>query len=168
MCITSIRWLAALSIVFAGGCATAPKPLQGQFESLSADSARQQDALGSTVRWGGEIIAVEADAQQTCFVVLSRSLSPTARPVIKREESLGRFIACRQGFYDPALFAEGRDITVTGRIADYESRKVSNFDYRYPRVAAEVIHLWPERRPTDPRRLPPVGMYWRYDPFWFW
>ena len=120
------------------------------------------------MRWGGEIIAVEADAQQTCFVVLSRSLSPTARPVVKREESLGRFIACRQGFYDPALFAEGRDITVTGRIADYESRKVSNFDYRYPRVAAEVIHLWPERRPTDPRRLPPVGMYWRYDPFWFW
>ncbi len=168
MCTTPVRWLAALSMIFVGGCATAPKPLQGQFESLSADLARQQDALGSAVRWGGEIIAVEADSQQTCFVVLSRELSPTARPMIKREESLGRFIACRPGFYDPALFAEGRDITITGRIADYETRKVSNFDYRYPRVAAEVIHLWPERRSVDPRHLPPVGMYWRYDPFWLW
>ncbi|MBK9493440.1 MAG: Slp family lipoprotein [Aquimonas sp.] len=168
MCSRAFRWIAVLCTAFVAGCASAPKALQGQFADLSADLARQQDALHREVRWGGEIIAVEADEQQTCFVVLSRSLLPTARPVTKREESLGRFIACRQGFYDPALFSEGRDVTIAGQIDGYESRLISNFDYRYPRVAAEVIHLWPERRPLDARHVPPMGMYWRYDPFWRW
>ena len=65
------------------------------------------------------------------------------------DRSLGRFIACRAGFYDPEVFMAGREITVSGRVEGFETRKVGNYDYRYPRVAAEVVYLWPERRDVD-------------------
>ena len=62
------------------------------------------------------------------------------------DDTYGRFIACRTGFYDPALFQPNREVTFTGRIEAYEERKVGGgYVYKFPRVAADVVYLWPKR-----------------------
>ena len=40
----------------------------------------------------------------------------------------GRFIACRAGFYDPAVFTEGREVTFMGRVEGVESTRIGEFD----------------------------------------
>mgnify|MGYP006150875057 CR=1 FL=1 len=37
------------------------------------------------------------------------------------------------------------EVTFTGRIEGYEDRKVEQYVYRFPRVSADVVYLWPER-----------------------
>jgi outer membrane lipoprotein len=131
--------------LLAAGCATAPKPLQGDYVALQPDEASATDAGNALVRWGGDIVAVTPSADRTCMEILGRELGDTARPRPAQDQSAGRFLACRAGFYDPAIFAPEREVTVTGRIEGYETRRIGEYDYRYPRVAADVIYLWPER-----------------------
>ncbi len=132
-------YLLPLAIV---GCATAPRPLQGEFAAVRPlDAAR---AEGERVRWGGSVISVETRPGETCFEVLGRDLSGSARP-LPTDASDGRFLACRGGFYDPAIFEAGREITVTGSVQGSEVRKVGEFAYTYPRVNADTVYLWPER-----------------------
>jgi outer membrane lipoprotein len=157
----------AASIALAlGACATVPAPLQGQFPPTTPRDAANVAASGP-VRWGGEIINVEPRAGETCFEVLARALDSTARPV-SRDPSDGRFIACRNGFYDPEEFKKGRDITIVGQLNGTEKGKVGEFDYTYPRVAADTVYLWPERSlyASYPYYYDPWGPWWGYGPYW--
>ncbi|MBB5206809.1 Slp family lipoprotein [Chiayiivirga flava] len=148
------------------GCATAPRPLRGEFAPLVPLQASEAQATGDAVRWGGRIVSVTPDERATCFEILGRDLGDTARPTRVADESNGRFLACRAGFYDPAIFTSERDVTVTGRIEGYELRPIGDYEYRYPRVAADVIYLWPER--TEYRYDPyPVSFWPMYRPY-FW
>jgi len=140
--------LALISALALAGCATPPKPLQGQFSSLTPEQAVQRQGVGEIVRWGGRIVDVQPGSNSSCFEVVAIPLSGTSRPQ-DVDQSLGRFIACRAGFYEPELFQPGRELTISGRIEGFETRKVGEYDYRYPRVAAEVVYLWPERRDVD-------------------
>lgn len=154
----SLPLLAAALLL--GACATAPQPLRGDFTEVSLQDAARHD--GTRVRWGGEIIATEPAASSTCIYALAFPLSAEARPRLDKD-SPGRFVACRSGFYDPEIFAKGRQITVVGRLDGSVSAKVGAYDYRYPRIAADTIHLWPPLRPvrSGPRYDPLL-----YDPFW--
>jgi len=150
----------ALALALAG-CASAPKPLQGEFSSLLPDDAAKRESTGELVRWGGTIVQVEPQSQRSCFEVVAKPLSSSGRPQdVDRSE--GRFIACRGGFYEPEVFKAGREITISGRIEGFETRKVGEFDYRYPRVAAEVVYLWPERREVDVILHRPLMYDWYY------
>ncbi len=151
-------WL--LPILLAG-CATVPRPLQGEFAAMRPLDA--SSANGTQVRWGGSIIAVEPRTGETCFEVLGRALNERARPR-ETDTSDGRFLACRNGFYDPEVFKAGRDITVTGALAGDEIRKVGEFDYRYPRVNAQAVYLWPERSDRDIYHHRP---FFLGSPFWY-
>jgi outer membrane lipoprotein len=148
----------ALALVL-GACATAPRPLQGTFSSLLPDDAAKRESAGELVRWGGRIVSVEPQAQRSCFEIVALPLTGSGRPQ-DVDRSAGRFIACRAGFYDPEVFQAGREITVSGHIEGFETRKVGDFDYRYPRVAADVVYLWPEYR--QPRVIvePSFGFGW--------
>ncbi len=145
----------AIATVLMSACATAPKPLAGDFVSQSPATAAP---AGQRVRWGGAILSVEPKPDLTCFQVLAHELDLRARPR-PGDSSAGRFLACRDGFYDPAVFAEGREITVVGSVAGTETRKIGEYDYTLPRVAAEVVYLWPEPRLADD--------YWPYYPYYW-
>ena len=115
------------AIALLGGCATIPKPLEGTYTDVSTASAAQGGASGTRVRWGGEIIKTEPGPQQTCFYLLSRPLDSQARPILRNAgESQGRFVACREGFYDPEVFIRGRELTVTGTLHGIVSEKVGS------------------------------------------
>ena len=149
-----------------GGCATIPGPLQGEYVNGAPTGGY---AEGERVRWGGSIITVEPMPGATCFQVLSRQLNDYSRPR-RIDESAGRFLACREGFYDPAVFTEGREITVNGRIDGRETRKIGEYDYPLPRIAADVVYLWPERSYYDDPYYHHYGPYfypgWAYGPYW--
>lgn len=144
------------------GCVTAPKPLEGNFVSGSPQAAAPE---GERVRWGGSILSVEPKTDATCIQVLAQDLDSRARP-LRGDFSAGRFVACRQGFYDPAVFAEGREITVVGNVSGTETRRVGEYDYVLPRLDAEVVYLWPERLLVDSYHYPYAGWwpYWYYGP----
>ena len=141
-------------------CATAPVPLKGEFSTLVPSVAVADNHSGERVRWGGEIIKVSPSENETCFEILSRELDASARPR-KRDNSDGRFIACRAGFYDPEVFTKGRELTVVGNLDGSEVGRVGQFDYTYPKVAAEAVYLWPPRPLIIEQRNA-----WPYDPFW--
>ncbi len=152
------RYMPIASLIVVGlltGCATAPKPLQGEFAQILPAEVGTEAPIGQRVRWGGEIVAVDTQASRSCFELLGKSLNESARPS-RADETAGRFLACRDGFYDPALFEVGRDLTVVGTIESIEPRPIGGFEYRYPKIAADVIYLWPMR---DPYRMRPVGFW---------
>lgn len=159
--------LAAASTLALAACVTVPKPLVGDYANSKPAAAANN---GERVRWGGEIIRVDTTANRSCFEILGRELDDSARPR-RRDESAGRFLACRNGFYDPEVFTKGREVTVTGTLAGSEERKVGDYDYRYPRVDADVIYLW-EKRVARQYYDPYPGFGFGYygpgwDPFWY-
>ncbi len=159
-----LRILPALvALLLVSACATIPSPLQGDYASIAPADA---PSAGSAVRWGGEIIEVRPRADATCFEILSRELSASARPR-PGDTSGGRFLACRAGFYDPAIFRAGRELTITGRVDGSEETLVGEYRYRLPRVAADVIYLWPERIEREAYWVPydPFFPYSYYGPF---
>jgi len=157
--ITALPLSAALLLL--AGCATVPEPLQGEFGAISARDADDRH-VGSEVRWGGTIIDTRPGSEQTCIEVLARPLDTRARPAAGDAE-LGRFLACRDHFTDPAVFDSGRDLTVTGRLAGFVEGRIGDFRYVYPRVDAHTLFLWGDR-PTDAH--PYYGLWWYHDPWW--
>ena len=140
------RTALTLLVLLLAGCATQPTPLQGAFATTTPDDATTGDSTGAMVRWGGRIVRTEPLANRTCFEVLSTRLDRYARPYWATDDVGSRFIACRTGFFDPALFQPNREVTFTGLIDGYENRRIGQYDYRFPRLAADVIYLWPIRR----------------------
>jgi len=141
-------------------CASQPRPLQGTFAEITPRDAANTDSTGAMVRWGGRIVDVEPQANRTCFEMISTRLSQYGRPYWATDDVGGRFIACRTGFYDPALFEKNREVTFTGRVAGYENRRIGQFDYRFPRVDADVVYLWPVRERVDVVTRPAPWPWW--------
>ncbi|MGY0651502.1 Slp family lipoprotein [Luteimonas sp. A537] len=154
--------LALASAALLAACASQPKPLQGEYAPLTPRVAAESDASGSLVRWGGRIVQVEPRADSTCFEMVSTRLDHYGRPYWADDDTGGRFIACRSGFYDPAVFERNREVTFTGRLAGHESRDIGGYSYRFPLVDANVVYLWPER----PRNLVTRPAPWPWWGYW--
>lgn len=161
-----------MAVLVLGACATAPKPLQGQFTTVTPRDSVAGQQVGTSVRWGGKIIQTKPGQGQTCFQMLSRPLSGSGRPDSdSADASDGRFIACRSGFYDPAVFEPGREVTFIGHVAGYESTRIGEYDYRLPKIDADVVYLWPVVRQVDVVPAYPYGPWGPWDPWgprWGW
>ncbi len=162
---TGLKAAAIAAFAALSGCATVPAPLAGtDFAAVTPQQAVSQSANGQHVRWGGEIIRVEPRANATCFEILSRELYDDARPK-RHDRSEGRFLACKSGFFDPAVYAKGRDITVVGTLNGSEKHKVGEYDYTFAVVAANEVYMWPKRTDYPLHYYDPFyGPY--CDPFW--
>ena len=156
-----ILWLyMALAL---NACVMVPQELRSGEPFAATTPLQAQSGMheGERVRWGGVIIHATTRSDQTCFEILGLSLDSSAQPQAN-DQSEGRFIACAKGFYDPALYAAGRELSFTGRIDGSEQRKIGEYDYRFPRLLADALHLWPER--SNVVYVPYYDPFW--DPFW--
>jgi len=139
-------------------CARPPANLAGQYDRVTVQDAQTQPRQGVAVRWGGKLISTRPAKDQTCFEIASFPLDDTARPQ-PSDESPGRFIACTPGFYDPAVYVPGRDVTVAGALNGTMPGRVGQYDYTFPRVDATTVYLWPDRPPqARPGWWPSVGI----------
>lgn len=120
-----------------------------------ADGERLQ---GTTVRWGGVIAAVENRREDTWLEVVARPLASDGSPKSGDAPDMGRFLARVPGFLDPAVYAEGRALTVRGTFADVQTRPIGDYPYRYPVVRVRQHYLWAQE--PEPVSRP-------YDPFWY-
>lgn len=158
------RLLVLLPLLVLAACATPPRQLDAlaPYSQTTPQQAQSGRHLGEQVRWGGKIIQATPLAEQTCLEVMGIALERNAQPKTG-DHPLGRFLACAPGFYDPVLYAAGRDITVVGRIEGIEKRKVGEYLYDFPRLAASTVYLWPKRPEviSDPYYDP-----FYYPPFW--
>lgn len=158
--------LAAAFALAMGGCATRT-PVSGQFPAITPRAAQGGGDVGRTVRWGGVLIDTSPEAGRTCFRVMGLPLAADGRPETgSAQTETGRFIACSHGFYDPVLYAAGRKITFVGTVAGVEEEAVGGYHYRYPKLAASVVYLWPRPSPA-PATPAYYGMYYGWGP-WGW
>ena len=130
-------------------CVRPPENLAGQYDRVTVREAQVEPRAGAAVRWGGILISMQPRKDQTCFEIASFPLDAAARPV-RSDQSAGRFIACSPGFYEPTVYTPGRDVTVVGALNGTITGKVGQYDYRFPRVDAVTVYLWPERQPYGP------------------
>lgn len=179
-------WPALLAVLALSGCASSvPRTIRDAPVSQLTVAAVQQapdQATGERVRWGGSIIAVVNLERSTQVEVLTRPLDRNGEPD-PSADGQGRFIAEVPGFVDPAEYPEDRLLTVVGPITGLIRRKVGEFPYPYPVVAATSRYLWPEIEPIRYSRYPyrwygwygygpwygPWGPWYRrpYGPWWW-
>jgi outer membrane lipoprotein len=113
---------------------------------------------GKTILWGGEILSIVNRKDGTLLEVLQKPLDFENRPK-EVDSSGGRFMAFIDRYLDPAVYAEGRQVSVAGPIQGKEQRAIGEIQYVYPVVRVVEIHLWP-KRVHEP-------MYYYPDPFWY-
>ena len=138
-------WLAVVVISLVGqGCAVISRPMMN--EALTdVDFARlTQDVdkfRGQTVILGGHVIQVRNEASQTVIVVLQTPLGTghEPRPPDRFE---GRFMLRHDGFLDPEVFAQGRTVTVAGRVLGLTREAIDEEPYDYITLESREIYLW--------------------------
>lgn len=151
---TTLGLLAALAL---SGCAT-PEALQGDFpDTTPAQMSSSSAASPAHIRWGGTILSMENNAEGSCFEILSRPLNSYGRPT-SSDQDLGRFLACDKTFREPETYKPGRMVTVVGNVTGTENRQVGEFEYAYPTVDVEYLHLWKQESQTQRTYV--------VDPFW--
>jgi len=97
---------------------------------------------GVRVRWGGTIASVENRENETWIEVVATELGRYGRPK-GSDYAFGRFIVRIEGFLDPQIYAEGRELTVAGEVESRLVRPIGEHPYTYPLVRASTYYLWP-------------------------
>lgn len=164
------RWrqiaLTALTAVLFSSCAShvpeAIRKPEREGPSLIGVRSEKERYQGATVRWGGIILKVENLDQSTRLELMGYSLDRNGRPKITTK-SLGRFIASSPKFLDPKIFHTDREVTLVGRVESVQRQAIGDYQYPYPIVVIDQIHLWPPRpEPSDDD-----WYYWGY-PYWWY
>jgi len=136
--------LTLLGVLLLAGCAgTAPNDATPGLarvppDTVVADVPRYQ---GQRLEWGGQIVAVHNLHNRTELEVLAFPLSSAGRPDPTATPQ-GRFLAVRGGFLEPADYAPGRLVTVSGVVGPAREGTVGEARYLYPTISAEVLRLW--------------------------
>jgi outer membrane lipoprotein len=159
---TLLQTAALLLVLTLGGCASKIPELirSAPADDLRVEEVQQQmgtQFAGSEVRWGGHIISVRNEAQETLIEVLSRELSKNGKP-IEESKSRGRFLARIAGFLEPEEYPKDRLLTVTGHVKQVIEQPVGSYPYPYPVIDVKAYHLWPEEKVYPP--------HYYYDPFY--
>ncbi len=100
---------------------------------------------GKTVLLGGRVLEAENYPHRTVLVVIQYPLGSGKRPDTDRP-SQGRFLVSTQEFLDPAIYRQGRLVTVLGSVSGREPRPIQDRMYVYPVIEPCEIHLWPEKK----------------------
>lgn len=150
----------AIAAIMLVGCATTvPEAIREVPAGPSPVEVRgdPEQFTGSRVRWGGTITNVRNREAETWIEVVARPLEDNGRPE-EGDVSFGRFLARLKGFSDPAIYSEGREITVVGTLAEPVTQQIGEYPYRYPVVDVASHHLWP---------VQPRAPAYYYDPYWY-
>lgn len=163
-----LRLLGMTILLISVGACTAPYPVPKDNLSL----AEVQNNIGShknkLVAWGGIIMATDNKQNASTLTILAKPLDNFGQPIVS-ETSYGRFLARSSGFLDPAVFAPGCQVTVTGTIIDTENHKIGEYNYAMPVLNIETYRIWTRPPPPPSTTAAPaygVSGYWWYDPWY--
>ena len=169
--------LSCLAILLIG-CTTVPKAIREappgnlDFAAVQADT----DAyVGKPVRWGGTILSIKNQPADTWIEILEQPLGAWGRPK-PEDSSRGRFFSRFDGFIDPEVYRQGREITVVGTVQKTLNQRIGEHEYRYAVIDADEHYLWNIRPLYEPyyfgkypyfwhHRHYPHGFYFRHGPY---
>ena len=157
--------LAGVVLFGLAGCASGPiadPNLDGP--GLRAVLTTPADYLGQTVRWGGKIARVDNRRDDTLIEIVQQPLGRSGRP-LDGAQSAGRFLARFDGFLDPVIYAEGKELTVIGTLAPSRPGTIGAYPYTFPVVAVDQHELWAE--PREPRVIYADPWFYPYPGFYF-
>ncbi len=127
---------------------------------LSTVHSNIEQHIGKRVRWGGVILHIENQNTSTWLTIMAKPLWASGRPN-DSDTSYGRFIAIIPGFLEPEVYANQREITITGRVTGTQARKVGDFEYNYPLIEVDQQYLW--HKPVTTEHQHP---HWYHDPWY--
>jgi outer membrane lipoprotein len=137
--------LSSIVLFLLGACASGPgyDERQVNLAVTPRSAVAELDMVrGQAVLWGGVILNTINMQSMTRLEVLAYPLNSSQMPQRNRDP-LGRFLLKKQGFLEPASYAEGRLITATGTIVGTDRGDVGGIEYIYPVIEAGDIYLWP-------------------------
>lgn len=103
--------------------------------------AEPEQNPGKMILWGGTILDTQNLKDTTRLEVLAYPLDKSQRPLLE-SIPLGRFIIMYNGYLEPATYAQGRLLTVLGKVNGSQSGKVGESTYTYVVIDSEKLHLW--------------------------
>jgi outer membrane lipoprotein len=122
------------------------------FTDLRADPEKFK---GAWVLFGGVIVSAKNIEKGTQIEILQKPVDSDTRP-LSTDTTEGRFLARTDQFLDPAVYHQGRLITVVGEVAGAETMPIDEVAYRYPVLVPKALHLW--RPSTGPRFFFGIGV----------
>lgn len=138
-----------ISAMLISACNSVPKRLSvaEDVKLTSYEQANTQTTASHNkqARWGGRIISITNQAQNTVLDVLHQELNNSGRPKTA-DKSQGRFRVYMQGYLEPAIYEPGRMITVLGKLAEHEQALVGSYPVSLPVIHASQMHLWQQRQ----------------------
>lgn len=139
-------------LLFLAGCAS---NIPREIQDAPADNPTVREVrdnidryTGTRVRWGGTIASVENRENDTWVEVVARDLGSYGQPY-DSDSSYGRFIVRIEKFIDPQIYAEGRELTVTGIVESRIVRPIGEHPYTYPLIRGTAHYLWPQYTTRD-------------------
>lgn len=103
---------------------------------------------GEMVLWGGVIVEAKNLKEGTLLEIVQKPLNAEDRPK-NVDQSEGRFLALCEGYLDVAIYSEGREVTVAGRLKGIEKKPLGEIEYAYPYILVEEVYLWPPRKEKE-------------------
>ena len=124
------------------GCISIPQVLQGEFSTISPDTAKKKHIMDQMIRWSGYIVQTVNKKDKTCFEIVETETYKDLRPKKIIPKNGSRFLACKDGFLEPAAF-DKRLVTITGSLVAYTEQNIGDFSYEYPIVKTDKIPARP-------------------------
>jgi len=109
--------------------------------TFAAVKAAPDAYRGKTLMLGGVIVSSTVDPSGSALEVFRWKLDRWGEPVAV-DETAGRFLAASEGLLDPAIYAPGRLVTLTGTANGETTRPLGQISYRYPVFQIGEIYLW--------------------------
>jgi outer membrane lipoprotein len=147
-------WLAGFLVLAATGCASTPRfDTAGVDTQVTPQAVTRSNAVqqGEEVLWGGVIVNSNNLADTTQIEVLAYPLDKEQRPKTDRGP-VGRFMARAPGYLETADYAQGRLITIRGRLKDTMTGRIGEAHYTYPVVDILDSQLWQPETFVEPSR----------------
>lgn len=132
-----------LGAVLLGGCAAMEsREVMGERGITPKEAAGDPERFQqTTLEWGGVIVNARNLADSTELQILAYPLEDNGKPDVDGTPT-GRFIAVKSGFLETKEYANGRRVTLSGKLAGTREEKVGEADYTFPLIQANEIQLW--------------------------
>ena len=145
------------------GCSAIPEPINSADNVTLVDyqtaTDNPQQVVGEQARWGGVIADVRNGEEFTIIEMVNFPLKSWGRPTVG-DDSNGRFLALIDGFVDPAVYEQGRSLTILGTLQEVQTGKIDDYTYTYPVIKASGHYLWKKETPKSDAQI-------NFAPLWF-
>lgn len=107
-----------------------------------ADLLKDPDRyVGRFVILGGIIVSSSNTEEGTYIEVVQNPLDSRGRPEYT-DVSGGRFLILSEGYLDSAIYSQGKEVTVVGKVIGKRVRPLGEIQYTYPLIKSSEIHLF--------------------------